>query len=152
MKPAIPFPVTAWLLLWLLLLPAGSSADPLLTFPLRIRNHDIRAEVAHDEPSRRQGLMHRDRLAENSGMVFIYREPEVAAMWMKNTRIPLSVAFIDAQGRILNIADMEPFSEQAHASRGVASYALEMNRGWFRKRGIRAGDRVEGLDKLPAAK
>ncbi len=152
MKPAVPFRVTACLLACLLLHPLAAGCDPLLTYPLRIRNHAIRAEVAHDEASRRQGLMHRDRLAENSGMVFIYREPEAAAMWMKNTRIPLSVAFIDAHGRILNIADMEPFSEQAHESRGVASYALEMNRGWFGKRGIRAGDRVEGLDQLPPAK
>ena len=113
---------------------------------------EIRAELANTEETRRQGLMHRERLAENSGMLFIYREPEAAAMWMKNTRIPLSVAFMDAQGRILNIEDMEPFSEQAHASRGLASYSLEMNRGWFAKRGIRAGDRVEGLGRLPPAK
>jgi uncharacterized protein len=133
------------------MLTPGSVADPLLTYPLRIGSHEIRAELANTEASRRQGLMHRDRLAPNAGMLFVYVEPEAAAMWMKNTRIPLSVAFIDASGRILNIEDMQPFSEQAHSSRGIASYALEMNRGWFRKRGIGAGDRVEGLDKLPAA-
>jgi len=124
-------------------------ADPLLTYPLRVKSHEIRVEVANTEESRRRGLMFRDRLGDNSGMVFSYLEAGVNAMWMKNTRIPLSVAFIDRDGRILNIADMEPFSEQAHASAGEAAYALEMNRGWFRKRGVKAGDRVEGLRRLP---
>jgi hypothetical protein len=124
-------------------------ADPLLTYPLRIKNHEIRAEVANTEEGRRRGLMFRDRLGDDSGMVFSYLEAGVNAMWMKNTRIPLSVAFIDRNGRILNIEDMEPFSEQAHASAGEAAYALEMSRGWFSKRGIKGGDRVEGLQRLP---
>lgn len=128
---------------------ALATADPLLTYPLKIRNHEIRAELAHTEATRRQGLMHRERLPENGGMIFVYPVPEVTAMWMKNTRVPLSVAFIDAKGRILNIEDMEPFTEDAHASRGPAAYSLEVNRGWFAKRGIRAGDRVEGLSGLP---
>ena len=126
-----------------------TPADPLLTYPLRIKNHEIRAEVANTEESRRRGLMFRDRLGDNSGMVFSYPEAGVNAMWMKNTRIALSVAFIDRNGRILNIEDMEPFSEQAHASAGEAVYALEMNRGWFRKRRIKDGDSVEGLQRLP---
>jgi uncharacterized membrane protein (UPF0127 family) len=70
-------------------------------------------------------------------------------MWMKNTPVPLSVAFIDEKGRILNIEDMQPLTENAHASRGPAAYSLEMNKGWFAKRGIKAGDRVEGLAGLP---
>ena len=97
-------------------------------------------------------LVLRDRLGERTGMIFLYPQAEVTAMWMKNTRIPLSVAFIDGSGRILNIEDMVPFSEDAHGSRGPAAYALEVNRGWFNKRGIKAGDRVEGLSKLPPAK
>ncbi len=124
-------------------------ADPLLTYSLRIKNHEIRAEVANTEESRRRGLMFRDKLGDNSGMVFSYPESSVNAMWMKNTRIPLSVAFIDRNGRILNIENMEPFSEQAHVSAGEAAYALEMKRGWFKKRGIKIGDRVEGLQRLP---
>jgi uncharacterized membrane protein (UPF0127 family) len=107
--------------------------------------------VAKSEPDRLRGLMFRERLAENSGMIFLYPRAETTAMWMKNTRIALSVAFIDANGRILNIADMEPYSEQAHASSGAAAYALEMNRGWFIKQQIKPGDLVEGLKKLPAA-
>jgi uncharacterized membrane protein (UPF0127 family) len=128
---------------------ATALADPLLTYPLRIKNHEIRAEIANTEESRRRGLMFRDRLGENSGMLFSYRESGVNAMWMKNTPIALSVAFIDRNGRILNIENMDPYSEQAHASAGEAAYALEVNRGWFRKRGIKAGDRVEGLRDLP---
>lgn len=127
----------------------AAQADPLLTYPLRINNHEIRAEVANTEAGRMRGLMFRDRLADNSGMVFVYQPAGIQAMWMKNTRIPLSVAFIDHNGRILNIEDMEPFSEQAHASAGAATYALEVNRGWFSKRGIKPGDRVTGLERLP---
>lgn len=129
----------------------SAHADPLITYPLRIKKHEIRAEVANTEQDRLRGLMFRDTLAENSGMIFLYPRAEASAMWMKNTRIALSVAFIDASGRILNIAEMEPFSEEAHASSGAAAYALEMNRGWFRKQGIKAGDRVEGLKELPPA-
>ncbi len=130
---------------------ATASADPLVTYPLHIKKHEIRAEVAATEQERLRGLMFRDRLAENSGMIFLYPRPESTAMWMKNTRIALSVAFIDAGGHILNIEDMEPYSEQAHASAGVAAYALEMNRGWFKKLGIKPGDTIEGLKTLPAA-
>lgn len=128
-----------------------AHADPLITYPLRIKKHEIRAEVANTEQGRLRGLMFRDKLAENSGMIFLYPRAEASAMWMKNTRIALSVAFIDASGRILNIAEMEPFSLDAHASSGAAAYALEMNRGWFSRRGIKAGDRVEGLKDLPPA-
>jgi len=127
----------------------ATPADPLLTYPLRIKHYEIRAEVANTEESRRRGLMFRDSLGDNSGMVFSYAEAGTNAMWMKNTRIPLSVAFIDRNGRIRNIENMEPFSEQAHSSAGEAAYALEMKRGWFSKRGIKAGDRVDGLHGLP---
>ncbi len=129
-----------------------ASADPLITYRLRIKTHELRVEIANTEETRRRGLMYRDRLAQNSGMIFVYPRPEAAAMWMKNTGVALSVAFIGANGRILNIADMEPYSEQAHASAGEAAYALEMNRGWFSKRKIMRGDLVEGLKALPPAK
>jgi len=88
---------------------ADGARDPLITYPLRIKKHEIRAEVANTEQDRLRGLMFRDKLAENSGMIFFVPTPEASAMWMKNTRIALSVAFIDASGRILNIAEMEPF-------------------------------------------
>ena len=72
-------------------------------------------------------------------------------MWMKNTRIPLSVAFIDSKGRIVNIEQMQPETEETHSSNGPVKYALEMNLGWFEKHGIASGTRVTGLERLPLA-
>jgi uncharacterized membrane protein (UPF0127 family) len=130
-------------------LPVQSSADPLLTYPLKIKGHTVRAEVAISDEEKRTGLMFRRHLGENSGMIFPYETASRWAMWMKNTYIPLSVAFIDAGGRIINIEDMQPLTEDAHQAAGPAKYALEMNLGWFAKRGIGKGDRVEGLGKIP---
>jgi hypothetical protein len=134
----------------LLALPALSSADPLLTYRLKIKGHVLRVEVAADEPTRRTGLMFRRSLPENGGMLFVYERAGRWAMWMKNTYLPLSVAFIDLQGRILNIEDMQPLTEDAHQAAGSAKYALEMRQGWFEQRGIKPGDRVHGLDKIPS--
>ncbi|MCA3131316.1 MAG: DUF192 domain-containing protein [Rhodocyclaceae bacterium] len=126
-----------------------ARADPLLTYPLKIRGHELRVEVANNDETRRTGLMFRRSLAENSGMLFVYEAPGRHAMWMKNTLVPLSVAFMDRDGRILNIEDMEPLTLTAHASAGEAWYSLETNRGWFAQRGIGAGERVQGLKAIP---
>ena len=127
----------------------GVAADPLLTYPLKINGHSIRAEVANSEEDRRTGLMFRKSLAENQGMLFIYEKEGRYAMWMKNTNVALSVAFIDRNGAILNIEDMEPQTEDSHGSKGVAKFSLEMNQGWFKKRGIKKGDHVAGLERIP---
>jgi len=124
-------------------------ADPLLTYVLRVKGHPLRAELANDHESRGVGLMFREQLPESSGMLFVYETEGRHAMWMKNTLIPLSVAFIDRQGRIINIEDMQPQTEDTHAARAPAAYALEVNQGWFKQRGIKPGDRVDGLDKVP---
>jgi uncharacterized membrane protein (UPF0127 family) len=129
--------------------PATVRADPLLTYPLKIKGHALRVEVARTEEEMRKGLMFRRELGENNGMVFVYEREERWAMWMKNTYVPLSVAFMDREGKILNIEDMEPLTLDSHQAAAAARYALEMNRGWFQKRGIKPGDRVLGLDKLP---
>jgi uncharacterized membrane protein (UPF0127 family) len=92
--------------------------------------------------------MHRKGLAPNAGMLFIFDGSSQQCMWMKNTYIPLSVAFLDEQGTIINIADMQPHSEQTHCSARPALYALEMTRGWFAERGIKPGVKLGGLDKL----
>jgi hypothetical protein len=134
------------------LLALPSAADPLVTYPLKIKGHSVRAELADTEEVRLTGLMFRDSLPENAGMLFVYEREDRYAMWMKNTYVPLSVAFIDRRGVILNIEDMEPQTLDSHASVGPAKYALEMNRGWFKKRGIKKGDKVLGLDKLPAVR
>ena len=99
-----------------------------------------------------KGLMFREDLAADEGMLFDIGETRIVTMWMKNTLIPLSVAFLDSEGRILNIEDMEPHSEQPHSSTSFAKYALEMNQGWFAARAIREGEQVSGLKRLPQPK
>jgi uncharacterized membrane protein (UPF0127 family) len=120
----------------------------LLSVQLNAGMHLIRAEVAADFNSRMQGLMHRKSLGANAGMLFIFDEAVVQCMWMKNTYVPLSVAFLDDAGTILNIADMQPETEQSHCATGPARYALEMNQGWFAQRGIKPGTKLGGLEKL----
>jgi uncharacterized protein len=126
--------------------PAFAQTQPVLE--LKAGMHLIRAEVAADFTSRAQGLMHRKSLAQNAGMLFVFDRAEQHCMWMKNTYIPLSVAFLDAQGTIINIADMQPHSEQSHCAARPATYALEMTRGWFAERGVKAGAKLGGLEKL----
>jgi uncharacterized membrane protein (UPF0127 family) len=91
--------------------------------------------------------MFRYDLKDNEGMLFVFPAAQKQSFWMKNTPLPLSIAFIDGKGTILNIRDMMPFTTDGHPSEGEALYALEVNRGWFAQRGIKAGDRVQGLDK-----
>ena len=116
---------------------------------LSINGHKLTAEVAHTDPARTEGLMHRRMLPENRGMLFVFRETGPQAMWMMNTYLPLSVAFLDERGVIVNIADMQPHTRDTHASAKPAKYALELNQGWFAKRGIKPGARIEGLDRAP---
>ena len=139
----------ALILAWTLTAALPALADPLLTYPLKIKGHALRAELARTSEEKRTGLMFRRELGENSGMVFVSEREEPMAMWMRNTYVPLSVAFIDKDGRILNIEDMQPQTLDSHESKGPAKYALEMNLGWFARRGIKPGDRVQGLEKLP---
>jgi uncharacterized membrane protein (UPF0127 family) len=124
---------------------AAALAQSLPTTELRAGMHLIRAEVAADFSTRARGLMHRKGLAPNAGMLFIFDAPGDQCMWMKNTYIPLSVAFIDAQGTIINIADMQPHSEQTHCAARPALYALEMAQGWFKERGIKPGVKLSGI-------
>ncbi len=137
-----------------LLLSAPASAQTSAEMPvrqLRISNHTLSVEVAHTQATRSQGLMYRQSLGENSGMLFVFPQSDRYSMWMMNTDIPLSVAFLDESGTILNIADMMPRTATAHRSAGASKYAVEMIRGWFAARNIKPGDRVTGLEKVPAA-
>jgi uncharacterized membrane protein (UPF0127 family) len=136
------------LLLPLLFLAAPAAAQPLPVAELRAGMHLIRAEVAADYSTRGRGLMFRKSLAPNGGMLFIFDAADIHCMWMKNTYIPLSVAFLDAQGKVINIADMQPHSEQSHCAARPALYALEMTRGWFAERGVKPGMKLGGLDRL----
>ena len=135
------------LLYALLLATCAAAQSPEVT--LSIAGQKLRAEVAATDESRTRGLMFRDQLPENRGMLFVYPEAGIQQMWMLNTPIPLSVAFIGRDGRILNIREMAPQSVDVHPSNGAAAYSLEMNRGWFAKRGIGPGARVEGLEAVP---
>lgn len=116
---------------------------------LAVGMHRIEAELAHTPEARQNGLMNRKSMPEQRGMVFVFTSEARHCMWMKNTLIPLSVAFIDAQGRILNIEQMQPQTENSHCAAADARYALEMNLGWFAARGIAAGQRVIGVGRLP---
>lgn len=111
--------------------------------------HLIHAEVANTYENRMQGLMYRKSLGANEGMLFVFTEDDKHCMWMKNTYVPLSVAFMDANGKIVSIHDMEPQTENSHCAAGVARYALEMSKGWFKSKGIAAGVQLRGLDKAP---
>lgn len=112
--------------------------------------HRIEAEVAADQPNRMQGLMMRKSMPANHGMLFVFAHAERHCMWMRNTFLPLSVAFLDDQGRILNIENMQPQTENNHCAAAPARFALEMNRGWFADKGIKPGQRIGGLEKAPA--
>ena len=132
----------------LVLAAAPAAAQQLPVLQLNAGMHLVRAEVAADNPSRSRGLMHRKSLAPNAGMLFVFDAPALHCMWMRNTYIPLSVAFLDAQGSIINIADMQPHNEESHCAARPALYALEMTQGWFAQRGIKPGLKLGGLEKL----
>jgi uncharacterized membrane protein (UPF0127 family) len=142
--------VAAALVLLIASLPGTAQqggALPVTT--LKFGSHALRVEVASTPEWHARGLMFREKLGRNDGMLFVYPEPSYLSMWMKNTLIPLSVAFVDGDGRILNIVDMEPQTLDSHLSAGPAIYAIEANRGWFADKGIKAGDRVSGLPRRP---
>ncbi len=127
----------------------GAQQMPLVE--LAAGMYRIEAEVAHTPQTRQIGLMHRQAMAEQRGMVFVFERDAQHCMWMRNTYIPLSVAFLDAEGRILNIEDMAPQTEDSHCAVAPARFALEMNQGWFAKRGMAPGMTIRGIERLPAA-
>jgi uncharacterized protein len=146
--------VFAFLLLHALLANAAGATESKTVaqdglLGLRVGEHPIRVMVAHTMPERMVGLMYRTRLEPDQGMLFVYPEPALHAMWMKNTALPLSVAFIDERGVVINIEEMEPRTLNAHAAARPAKFSLEMNSGWFAKRSIKPGALVTGLESVP---
>ncbi|MBC7779006.1 MAG: DUF192 domain-containing protein [Proteobacteria bacterium] len=139
------------LLCWLALagttFAQGEGQPKLPAIALAVGKHKLSAEVAAAPETRERGLMFRYQMKDDEGMLFVFPSAQRQSFWMKNTPLPLSIAFVDARGVILNIRDMMPFTTEGHPSDGEALYALEMNRGWFAQRGIKAGDRIQGLDK-----
>jgi uncharacterized membrane protein (UPF0127 family) len=125
--------------------PAAPSPAALPTVTLSLGGHKVVAEVAATQEQRATGLMNRFSLQPDRGMLFVFERSEPLAFWMKNTYIPLSIAFIDERGRVINIDDMAPQTESSHWSSAPARYALEMRKGWFAEHGIKPGDRVDGI-------
>ncbi len=123
----------------LLSLPPAHSQG-LLRIPLYVKAKEIRVEVARTPEERAMGLMWRKHLGKDEGMLFLFEEEGYHSFWMKNTLIPLSIAFIDRKGKIVKITDMEPLTLTSHPPSQPVLYALEMNQGWFSKNGIKTGD------------
>ena len=137
----------------ILFLGAVAFADvPLKTISLQVGKHSVRVEVVKSDEERSRGLMYREKLGKNDGMLFIFDDPGYHSMWMMNTYIPLSVAFLDRDGVILNIEDMEPRTTDSHMAAGPALFAVETNRGWFAERKIKPGDKVAGLPRVQPKK
>ncbi len=118
---------------------------------LKLNGHEIFVEVANQEATRETGLMFRQRMDWDNGMLFVFDDTAQRYFWMKNTVIPLSIAFMDEKGVVLNTLEMPPQTEQTFPSNGPAKFALEMNAGWFTQNGLKAGDLVEGVLGAPKA-
>lgn len=127
----------------------SATAESLPRMDLSAGIHRIDAEVAYTQSTRMQGLMNRDKMLDQQGMLFVFPEKARHCMWMRNTLLPLSVAFLDDAGRILNIEDMQPQTENNHCAAKPARFALEMNLGWFKRKGIAEGAAIVGIDRAP---
>lgn len=137
-RPVFYF-IRALFLIFLVFNPAYAKEK---TATLSINQTTIQVEIADTESTRSKGLMHRLQLEENSGMLFVFDHPSYVCFWMKNTPLALSIAFIDENHLITNIADMQPFDLSSHCPTRPIVYALEMEQGWFDKNQIKAGDLV----------
>ncbi|WMJ08664.1 DUF192 domain-containing protein [Nitrosomonas sp. sh817] len=125
---------------------AQEGTQPRLpTVELTAGMYVIQAEVAQTHQQHSIGLMHRQSMGVNEGMLFVYQSPEIRCYWMRNTLIPLTIAFLDDDGTIVNLKDMEPHTERSNCSIKPVRYALEMNQGWFDQRGIKPGFRLRGI-------
>ena len=133
-------------------LPGWAQQSQLPLLELFAGMHRIEAEVAATSESRQTGMMQRTIMAPQRGMLFVFPEVSAHCMWMRNTLLPLSVAFLDEKGRIINIEDMQPKTDDNHCASKPARYALEMNLGWFKSRGLSAGFAITGIDKAPSAR
>ena len=120
----------------------GPQKLPAITLNAGI--HNIRAEVAQTPEERATGLMFRQTMPAQDGMLFVFEQPATQCFWMKNTLLPLSVAFVADDGTIVNLDDMKPQTLDSHCSTKPVRFVLEMNQGWFAKRGLKAGTKLQG--------
>jgi len=120
-----------------------------VVIPLQITDQILQTEIARSPEEQQRGLMYRKSMPQDHGMIFVFAGPRQASFWMRHTYIPLSIAYLDQAGKILEIHDMKPRDETPVASRSRdVWYALEVNQGWFRRHGIIPGDIVRGLDQI----
>lgn len=133
------------------LITATAQAQTAAQVPQKLRSirlhagmHQISAEVAQTPLERQIGLMGRPTMGANEGMLFIFDAPETQCFWMRNTLLPLTAAFLADDGSIVNLVDMQPQTETSHCSARPVRYVLEMNQGWFAKRGFTAGQKIGG--------
>lgn len=134
--------------LWAIASPAAwaqQGPQPRLdTVELIAGMHVIKAELAVTQTQQAVGMMMRTEMGANEGMLFVNSDSSRRCFWMRNTLLPLSIAFISEDGSIVNIAEMQPQSDESHCSTHPVRYALEMNKGWFAKRGLQAGSKLRG--------
>ena len=123
---------------------AQGQPQDLAATTLHVGMHNIRAQLALTPQQRQVGLMYRQEMPSHEGMLFVFEGASQQCFWMRNTAIPLSIAFLADDGTVVNIADMKPQSDDSHCSAKPVRYALEMNQGWFAKRGVKAGTRISG--------
>lgn len=127
------------------------AQEPQMNLPrvkLSAGMHQIDAQVARTHEQRMIGLMHRKDMPQHEGMLFVFEQPAQQCFWMKDTLLPLSVAFLAEDGTVINIAEMAPQTLQSHCSAGPVRYVLEMNSGWFAKKGVKPGMKIQGLAGL----
>ena len=123
---------------------AQTGPQKLPAIRLNAGIHNIQAELAQTPEQRATGLMFRQALGPNDGMLFVFEEPAQQCFWMKNTLVPLSIAFVADDGKVVNLDEMKPRTLDSHCSEKPVRYVLEMNEGWFKKRGIKAGSKLQG--------
>jgi uncharacterized membrane protein (UPF0127 family) len=136
----------------LLILGSGHAPAQDSGITLTVLDQRLDVEIADTQACRVQGLSRRRSLPENHGMLFVFSDPALHVMWMRHTFVPLSVAFLDERGVIINIADMEPNTLDRHPAARPAKYALEVNRGWFDRHGVKPGMRIQGIGQAPPAR
>ncbi len=121
----------------------GPGGQLIRVASVRVGGVPVSVEIADTPALREKGLMQRDSLPEDGGMLFVYADEQMRSFWMRNTRIPLDIAFIDRNGSIVSIEQMEPQTDENTISSAPAMFALEMNQGWFEANGVGVGDRLE---------
>lgn len=131
---------------------AQGQPQNLPTITLQAGMHNIRAQVASTPDQHQIGLMFRKDMPSHEGMLFVFDRATPQCFWMRNTLLPLTIAFVRDDGVITNLDDMQPMTEDSHCSSEPVRYVLEMNAGWFAKRGFKAGTRLSGAPFKPATK